>query len=79
MGNKQDELEISVQSKVHDIIVITETWKDTSHDWIAVMDGCVLFKKDRLVRQASLYVREHLESIEVHLRMNDEQVENLLI
>lgn len=51
MGNKQEELKICVQSKSHDIVVITETCQDSSHDWIAVVSGYVLFRKDRAVRR----------------------------
>ena len=39
MGNKQEELEVCVQSQGHDLIAITETWWDSSHDWNVVMDG----------------------------------------
>ena len=48
MGNKQDELEICVRSQGHDLIVITEMWWDSSHDWNIVMEAYVLFRKDRL-------------------------------
>ncbi|GAB0204256.1 hypothetical protein GRJ2_002891200 [Grus japonensis] len=47
MGNKQEEVEICVQSQGHDLIAITETWQDSLHDWNAVMDGYILFRKDR--------------------------------
>ena len=60
MGNKQEELEFCVRSRGHDLIAITETWWDSSHDWNVVMEGYVLFRKDRLVRQShgvALYVR----------------------
>ncbi|GAB0205340.1 hypothetical protein GRJ2_002999600 [Grus japonensis] len=50
MGNKQEELEVCVQSQGHDLIAVTETWWDSSHDWNAVMDGYVLFRRDRLAR-----------------------------
>ncbi|GAB0204056.1 hypothetical protein GRJ2_002871200 [Grus japonensis] len=50
MGNKQEELEVCVQSQGHDLIAITETWWDSSHDWNAVMDGYILFRKDRPAR-----------------------------
>ncbi|GAB0208569.1 cAMP-dependent protein kinase inhibitor alpha [Grus japonensis] len=50
MGNKQEELEVCVQSQGHDLIAITETWWDSSHDWNAVMDDYVLFRKDRPAR-----------------------------
>jgi len=47
MGNKQEELEICVQSEGHDLIAITATWWGSSYDWKAVIDGYVLFRKDR--------------------------------
>ena len=63
VGNKQDELEICVRSQGHDHIAITETWWDSSHDWNAVMEGYVFFRKDRLGKRGggvALYVREQL-------------------
>jgi len=50
MGNKQEELEICVRSQGHDLMAITETWWDSSHDWNAVMDSYTLFRKDRPTR-----------------------------
>uniref|UniRef100_A0A8B9I413 Uncharacterized protein n=1 Tax=Anser brachyrhynchus TaxID=132585 RepID=A0A8B9I413_9AVES len=50
MGNKQEELEIRVQSGDYDLVATTETWWDSSHDWNAVMDGSVLLRKDRPAR-----------------------------
>ncbi|PKU42357.1 rna-directed dna polymerase from mobile element jockey- hypothetical protein [Limosa lapponica baueri] len=46
MGNKQEELEICVQSQGHNLIA--ETWWDSSHDWNAVMDGYILFRKEAI-------------------------------
>jgi len=51
MGNKQEELEICVHSQGHDLIAITETWWDSSHDWNAVIDGYTLFRKHRPTRR----------------------------
>ncbi|GAB0187639.1 mitochondrial enolase superfamily member 1 [Grus japonensis] len=82
MGNKQEELEVCVRSQGHDLIAITETWWDSSHDWNAVMDGYVLFRKDRPARQGggvALYVREQLESIDLCLGVDEEQVESLWV
>ena len=39
MGNKQEELEAIVQQENYDIVAITETWWDDSHNWSAAMDG----------------------------------------
>ena len=47
MGNKQEELEVTVQQANYDLVAITETWWDNSHDWSAVMDGYKLFRRDR--------------------------------
>jgi len=82
MGNMQEELEICVRSQDHDLIVITEMWWDSSQDWNAFMDGCVLFRKDRSIRQGggvALYVTEQLEYIELCLRVDEEQMESLWV
>ncbi|GAB0205338.1 maestro heat-like repeat-containing protein family member 7 [Grus japonensis] len=39
MGNKQEELEAIVQLENYDIVAITETWWDDTHNWSATMDG----------------------------------------
>ncbi|PKU26818.1 hypothetical protein llap_22878 [Limosa lapponica baueri] len=82
MGNRQEELEICVRSQGHDLIAVTETWWDSSHDWNAVMDGYVLFRKDRPARPGggvALYVREQLECIELSLEADEERVESLWV
>lgn len=38
MGNRQKELEASVQQENCDIVAISKTWWDYSHDWSAAMD-----------------------------------------
>ncbi|GAB0208991.1 hypothetical protein GRJ2_003364800 [Grus japonensis] len=80
MGNKQEELEVCVRLQGQDLIAITETWWDSSNDWNAVMDGYILFRKDRPARQGGgvvLYVREQLECIE--LRLGVDEVESLWV
>ena len=47
MSNKQEELEAIVRQANYDLVAITETWWDHSHDWSAVMDGYKLFRRDR--------------------------------
>ncbi|XP_068531176.1 uncharacterized protein [Anas acuta] len=82
MGNKQDELEICVRSRGHDLGTITETWWDSSHDWNAVMEGYVLFRKGRLGKRggwAALYVREQLECTQLQLGESEGQVESLWV
>ncbi|CAM4601352.1 unnamed protein product [Lepidochelys olivacea] len=68
LGNKQGELEVLVMSKNYDVIGITETWWDNSHDWSTVMDGYKLFRKDRQGRKGggvALYVREQYDCSEL--------------
>ena len=47
MGNKQEEQEPIVRHANYDLVAITETWWDHSHDWSAAMDGYKLFRRDR--------------------------------
>jgi len=49
VGNKQEELEICERSQGHSLIAITEAWRDSSHDWNAVINGYMLSRKDRPV------------------------------
>ncbi|XP_060139070.1 uncharacterized protein LOC132593239 [Zootoca vivipara] len=61
MGNKQDELELLVQQTKYDIIGITETWWDESHDWNVQIEGYNLFQRNRPNRKGGggvLYVRD---------------------
>ncbi|KAJ7404875.1 hypothetical protein BTVI_70826 [Pitangus sulphuratus] len=48
LGNKQEELETILQQERYDVVAITETWWDDSHDWNAAMDDYVLFRRDRI-------------------------------
>ncbi|CAM5117140.1 unnamed protein product [Natator depressus] len=68
LGNKQGELEVLVMSGNYDMIGITETWWDNSHDWSTVMDGYKLFRKDTQGRKGggvALYVREQYDCSEL--------------
>ena len=51
MGNKQEKLEIHAREGDYDLVAITETWWDRLHDWNVIMDGYVLFRKDRATRR----------------------------
>jgi len=71
-----------VQSQGHDLITVTETWWDSLHDWNAVIDGYIIFKKDRSTKRVggvALDVREQLECIELCLGADEEQVESLWV
>lgn len=44
-GNRQEELEICVQLQGYDLSAITEIWWDSLHNWNAVMEGYMLFRR----------------------------------
>ncbi|KAJ7421888.1 hypothetical protein BTVI_16251 [Pitangus sulphuratus] len=47
MDNKQEELEAIVHQESYDVVAITETYWDDSHDWSAAMGGYEPFRRDR--------------------------------
>ena len=53
MGNKQEELEAMTKQENYDVVAITETWWDVSHDWSMPIDGYKLFRRDRQGRRGS--------------------------
>ena len=60
MGNKQ-EIEATMLLESYDLIAITETWWDESHDWNAAIDGYRLLRKDRRGRRGrgiALYIKK---------------------
>ena len=82
MGNKQEELEAIVLLESYDLIAITETWWDESHDWNVALDGYGLFRRDRRERRGrgvALYVKKTLQSEELSLKNSHEQVESLWV
>ncbi|GAB0182504.1 cAMP-dependent protein kinase inhibitor alpha [Grus japonensis] len=46
MSNKQEELEATMLLESYDLVAITETWWDESHDWSAAINGYRLFRRD---------------------------------
>jgi len=63
MGNKQEELEAIVLLESYNLIAITETWWDESHDWNIALDGYRLFRRDRRGRRGggvALYIKKTL-------------------
>ncbi|XP_040977464.1 uncharacterized protein LOC121232961 [Aquila chrysaetos chrysaetos] len=73
MRNKQDELE----AQNYDIIGISETWWNESHDWSAGMEGYRLFRRDRRGGGVTLYVRERLDC--TALTVSGDVVESLWV
>lgn len=54
--------------KGHDLTADQETWWDITHEWNALTDGYVHFRKARPTRLSSgvaFHVREQLECIEL--------------
>jgi len=43
---KQEELEVTVVLENCDVLAVTETWWDDSHDWNVAVDGYKLFRRD---------------------------------
>ncbi|PKU36248.1 mitochondrial fission process protein 1 [Limosa lapponica baueri] len=72
MGNKQEELEAIVQQENYDIVAITETWWEDSHNWSAAIDAYQLWRRDRHGRRGGvpLYVRDRFECLELN-NVND--------
>ena len=69
-----------MQLENYDIVAITETWCDDSHNWSTAMDGYKLFRRDRQGRRGgggTLYVRECFDCIE--LNDGDDRVECLWV
>ncbi|XP_040404947.1 uncharacterized protein LOC121065888 isoform X2 [Cygnus olor] len=82
MGSKQEELEAIVLVGNYDVVAITETWWDDSHDWSVAIDGYKLFRRDRRGRrggEVALYVRKWIDCEELCLRNSCDQVESLWV
>ena len=63
MGNKQEELEAIVLLQCCDLIAVTETWWDESHDWSVAINGYRLFRRDRQGKRGggiALYIEKSI-------------------
>ena len=82
MGNKQEELETVVQLGKYDLIAITETWWDESHDCNTLIEDNRLFRRDRQGRRGGrvvLCVRKWIDCEELCLRNSHDQVKSLWV
>ena len=82
MANKQEELEIVAQLGKCDLITITETWWDESHNWDTLIEDYSLFRRARWGRRGggvALYVRKWIDCEELCLRNSHNQVESLWV
>ncbi|XP_075576257.1 myosin heavy chain, skeletal muscle, adult-like [Pelecanus crispus] len=64
----------------YDLVAITETWWDESHDRTAVIDGYKLFRRDRQGRRGgglALCVQNGIDCTELSLKNGKAQVESL--
>ena len=80
MGNKQEELEVIVCQANYDLVAITESWWDHSHDCSAVMDGYKLFRMERQGRNGGgvvLYIKDCFDVEE--LGVENDKVECLWV
>ncbi|KAK4830259.1 hypothetical protein QYF61_009352 [Mycteria americana] len=69
MGNKQEELEAIMQQENYNIVAVTETGRDDSHNRSAAKDGYKVFRRDRQGRRGggvALYVRECFDCLELN-------------
>ena len=82
MGNKQEELQAYVCLQGFDIAGINEMWLDDSYDLNGGTDGYKLFRKERQRRRGegvALYIKDQLESMELHLDIDEELTEGLWV
>jgi len=79
MGNKEEELETTVLLESYDLIALTETCWDKSHDWSPAINGYRLFRRDRQVKRGgriACYIKKSLHCEELSLKNRDKQVES---
>ncbi|KAK4813526.1 hypothetical protein QYF61_009252 [Mycteria americana] len=72
--------EATVLLEGYDLVVITETRWDKSHDWNGANDGYRLFRRDRRGRRGggvALYVKKQIDCEELSLKNSHEQVGSL--
>ena len=82
MENKQEELETVICLKIYDLVAITETWWDDSHNWNTTVEGNYFFRRDRLGRKGgeiTLYVKDWIDCEELPLKINEKQAESLWV
>jgi len=76
MGNKQEELEATVLLESYDLIALTESWWDESHDWSVAIDGDRWGKRGEGI---ALYIKNSIQCEELSLKNSHEQVKSLWV
>ena len=82
MGNKQEELEATVQQANYDLVAITCNTLHggiTFHDWNASMEGYNLFRRDRQGRRVIRVAFCVRECFDVELRAVNDKVESFWV
>jgi len=82
MGNKQEEWEATMLLESYDLVTLTETFWDESHDWSAATNGYRLFRRDRRGRRGrgvTLCIKKWIKCKELSLKNSHKQVESLWV
>jgi len=82
MGNKQEELEVTMLLESYDLVAITKTWWDKSHAWSVAIHSYRMFRKYRWGRKGrgvTLYVKKFTDCEELSLKNSHRQVESLRV
>jgi len=82
MENEQEQLEATVLLESYDLIALTETSWDESHDWSTAIDGYRLFRRDRWGKRGAsvaLYTKKSIQCEELSLKNGHKQVESLWV
>jgi len=82
MGNKEEQLEIVRVLENYNLIALTETWWNESHDWIMAIEGYRLLRRDRWGKSGgglSLYIKKSIQCEELSLKNSHEQVKSLWV
>jgi len=80
MGNKQEELEATVLLERYDLVALTETWWNVSHDWSVAIHSYRLFRRHRWRKRGegvALYIKKSIQCEELSLKNSHEQVKSL--
>ncbi|XP_059585091.1 uncharacterized protein LOC109285840 [Alligator mississippiensis] len=82
MGNKQEELALLLADTNPDIVGLTETWWESTHDWAVNIKGYRLFRWDRKGRKGrgvAPYVKKQYTSLPNSVGSEDGQTEMLWV
>lgn len=68
---------------MYDLVAVTETWQDESHDWSVVINGYILLRREgskgRRGRGVDFYTYMGINYEELFIKKSHEQVESLWV